>query len=208
MTQGERIRKWRKSKGLSVTELAKHLHVTKAYVSQTELGYRAVSEALIDKLRVMGLDLGKPEPRQSKQIEYQELAIPHYHTIVRVDGRRASYEEAIESFNVIAYFSQMMLYTMHGEAMRDAGILHGMVVVARQSDIWSPHDIVVCSHNGELMCRGITLVNGKVWLVPFGSGWKPVEVKDTDDMEVRGIVEQVVCRPNRDVWEGVAIPTT
>lgn len=191
-----------------MTELAAHLHVSKAYLSQTELGYRPVSQTILEKLRVLGLDLGVAEARQSKQKQYQDLHIPHYQTIVRVDGRKATYEESVDAFNVIQFFMGKLLYTMHGEAMRDAGIFHGMKIVARISDVWSPHDIVVCTHNGELMCRGITLVNGRVWLVPFGSGWKPVQVKDTDELEVRGIVENVVCRPNQDVWEGVVIPTT
>lgn len=209
MSNGDRIRAWRTANDLTLSELADKVGTSKAYLSQIENGLRPASEAIIVALRALGLVLeSKQEVKRVSVRSSGDVIVPLYRTSVRAGTGAPIFEEDVEQFNVTEHYSGTVVYEVSGDSMHGAGIMEGDRVIARRGHRFRNRDIIVCSFNGELMVKGAMIRGSEVWLVPFNSHMHPWILKETDQFECKGVVVEIIKKPNRDVWQGVTIPTT
>jgi repressor LexA len=85
---------------------------------------------------------------------------------------------------------ELFALRVHGQSMRDAGILPGDIVVVRKQSTADPGDIVVALVEDEATVKRFAVRNGKVELHPENPDFEPV-VPDPRDLRILGRVVEV-----------------
>lgn len=76
---------------------------------------------------------------------------------------------------------------IHGESMRDLGILDGDLVIAKQTDEASIGDIVIAMIDGETTVKSLYLTEGRWELRPANPNFRS-RFYDLDQLTIQGIV--------------------
>ena len=80
------------------------------------------------------------------------------------------------------------LMWVDGDSMKDAGILHGdLIVVDRAAELISGC-IVVAAINGEHTVKRFRRTQECVWLEPANSSFRPLRVDHESDLHIFGVV--------------------
>ena len=79
-----------------------------------------------------------------------------------------------------------------GESMINAGLEDGDLSVIDRSIEPSNNKIAVCFIEGEFTVKRLIVKRNKIWLKPENSSYKPIEVKDDDQLIIWGIVTNVI----------------
>lgn len=79
-----------------------------------------------------------------------------------------------------------------GESMINAGLEDGDLIVIDRSIEPSNNKIAVCFIEGEFTVKRLIVKRNKIWLKPENSSYKPIEVKDDDQLIIWGIVTSVI----------------
>jgi DNA polymerase V len=79
-----------------------------------------------------------------------------------------------------------------GTSMRDAGIDDGDLLVIDKSLPHRAGAVAVCAINGEFTLKYIKRNGDRLWLMPANPEFKPIEVKEDDELTVWGIVSWIV----------------
>ncbi|MFL2620641.1 MAG: LexA family protein [Flavobacteriaceae bacterium] len=79
-----------------------------------------------------------------------------------------------------------------GESMINAGLEDGDLIVIDRSIEPSNNKIAVCFIEGEFTVKRLVVKRNKIWLQPENSSYKPIEVKDDDQLIIWGIVTNVI----------------
>ncbi len=79
-----------------------------------------------------------------------------------------------------------------GESMINAGLEDGDLIVIDRSIEPSNNKIAVCFIEGEFTVKRLIVKKNKIWLKPENSSYKPIEVKDNDQLIIWGIVTNVI----------------
>lgn len=77
---------------------------------------------------------------------------------------------------------------VRGDSMRDAGIGDGDLLVIDKGLDPVSGKVAVCFIDGEFTLKRILIEKGKTWLMPANPDYPPIEIKDTNDFRVWGIV--------------------
>jgi DNA polymerase V len=75
-----------------------------------------------------------------------------------------------------------------GDSMKDAGILHGSIIVVDKAGEPANNKIAVCVVNSEFTLKRLKVEKGLVWLMPENDKFKPLLINDSDSFEIWGIV--------------------
>jgi DNA polymerase V len=79
-----------------------------------------------------------------------------------------------------------------GDSMVNAGIYSGDILVVDRSLDPKDASIVIAVINGELTVKRLSYNNGRVYLVPENSYYKPILITDEMNFEVWGVVRSVI----------------
>ena len=79
-----------------------------------------------------------------------------------------------------------------GESMINAGLEDGDLIVIDRSIEPSNNKIAVCFIEGKFTVKRLIVKRNKIWLKPENATYKPIEVKDDDQLIIWGIVTNVI----------------
>ncbi len=79
-----------------------------------------------------------------------------------------------------------------GDSMLGAGIHDGDMLIVDRALEAQDKSVVVAVVNGEFTVKRIKKENGSVWLMPENSKYKPMEIKEGSELEVWGVVTNVI----------------
>ena len=79
-----------------------------------------------------------------------------------------------------------------GESMVNAGLEDGDLIIIDRSIEPANNKIAVCYIDGEFTVKRLRVKKGKIWLHPENSKYKPIEIKDDNELIIWGIVTNVV----------------
>jgi DNA polymerase V len=80
-------------------------------------------------------------------------------------------------------------FRVTGDSMTGAGIFSGDLLIVDKSIKPISGSIVVAKLGGDLICKRLKLVKGKVYLVPENPKYKTAEISsDREDFEICGVV--------------------
>ena len=76
--------------------------------------------------------------------------------------------------------------------MINAGLEDGDLIVIDRSIEPSNNKIAVCFIEGEFTVKRLIVKRNKIWLKPENSSYKPIKVKDDNQLIIWGIVTNVI----------------
>jgi hypothetical protein len=89
-------------------------------------------------------------------------------------------------------YDPVVMITVHGESMCDAGIEDGDIVTMRVASTAEDGDIVVAMLDGEVTLKAFFRdESGEAWLVPQNAMYKPIRVSEFTDVRILGRVVDV-----------------
>lgn len=83
-------------------------------------------------------------------------------------------------------------FRMHGEAMADAGIHSGDMLLVDRSITHANGKVIVAMLNGEMMVRRLEKTLNKIRLIPETPRLSPIEVDPLAEFSVWGVVTHVI----------------
>jgi repressor LexA len=97
--------------------------------------------------------------------------------------------ENIESHVSLSRFRDCFLLQVHGESMRDAGIMDGDMVIVRKQSEAKNGDIVVALLGDEATVKKFRRKGDRVTLLPENPDFRPIYVdRNVEDFRVVGVV--------------------
>lgn len=155
-------------------------------------GVRYVLDALVQKGHI------RRRPHVSRGIELVRGDLPNNLRAVPVVGRVAAGEPILAQENIEDYFfldssfltsGEIFALRVKGESMREAGILDGDIVFARQQLSAQKGDVVVAIIGDEATVKRFYPENGRVRLEPANPSHGPIVVEsDTPGFHIAGKV--------------------
>ena len=89
---------------------------------------------------------------------------------------------------IITHPAATFYYRAEGNSMVDAGIFDGDLLVVDNSLTPQDNDIVVAIIDGERTLKQIKLSGGKIFLFPKNVKYKPIEITESMNITVSGVV--------------------
>jgi DNA polymerase V len=83
-------------------------------------------------------------------------------------------------------------FRMKGDAMREAGIFDGDVLIVDRSIKLSNGKVIVAILNGELLVRRYHQNFSSAFLIPENNRYKPINLSEFSDFSVWGVVTYVI----------------
>lgn len=174
--------------------------VLPSYAGISELvGFRSKASAvkLVGRLRAEGYLRSSPGGRLAPDERFFERILA---TDVKAGAPDLSQETASEALTLDRYLiekpSETVLVRVKGDSMRDAGILHGdLVVVERQIEA-RPGDFVVALVDEALTLKEFDLLEGRAVLRPHNPDFRTIH--PATDLEILGVVTGVVRKVGRN----------
>jgi len=97
-----------------------------------------------------------------------------------------------ENINLHSYLvdkdEDIFILTASGDSMIHAGINDGDLLLVNSRVEAREGDVVVASINGEFTVKRLSYAKGKVILQPENPDYRPIKIRDGDDMQVFGVV--------------------
>jgi DNA polymerase V len=79
-----------------------------------------------------------------------------------------------------------------GDSMLEAGINNGDILVVDRSLNPKDNSIVIAVIDGELLVKRLSMLKGKIYLLPDNPHYEPIEIKPEMNFEVWGVVTSVI----------------
>lgn len=79
-----------------------------------------------------------------------------------------------------------------GQSLKNAGITEGDLLVIDRSLEPSNGKIAVCYIDGEFTAKRIKKTKNELWLTPENDDYKPIKIKEEDNLIIWGIVTHVI----------------
>jgi len=93
---------------------------------------------------------------------------------------------------LVANPSATFMVRVGGDSMVDAGILDGDVLVVDRSREPMPGRIVVAVLDGELTVKRLCRLQGRIFLTPENTAYRPIEVREDQELTIWGVVTGVI----------------
>ncbi|KTC75996.1 DNA polymerase V [Legionella birminghamensis] len=93
---------------------------------------------------------------------------------------------------LIRHPSSTFLLTASGDSMKDAGIHNGDLLIVDSSLEPAHGKIVIAALNGELTVKRLSRMNGQVQLLPENDSFPPIDITDSHDLVIWGVVTHVI----------------
>ena len=81
-----------------------------------------------------------------------------------------------------------------GESMINAGIHPGDILIVDRAIEPANKNVVIAVIDGEFMVKRISMIQGKVFLMPENENFKPLKIENEMNFEVWGVVTNVIHR--------------
>jgi DNA polymerase V len=81
---------------------------------------------------------------------------------------------------------------VQGHSMINVGIHHGDLLVIDRSLDPRHNAIVIAVVNGEMTLKRLKIENSRVWLMPENPEFSPLEITDSMDLHIWGVVAHVI----------------
>jgi DNA polymerase V len=79
-----------------------------------------------------------------------------------------------------------------GDSMIDAGIHSGDLLIVDRSLEVTDGKVVIAVVDGEMIVKRISIVGGRVYLMPENKDFEPIEITESIDLVIWGVVTNVV----------------
>lgn len=96
---------------------------------------------------------------------------------------------------LIKHPSATFMVTASGDSMTDAGIHSGDLLIVDRSLEASHGKIVIAALNGELTVKRLSRMNGRLQLLPANPKYKPIDITETHELVIWGVVVHVIHTP-------------
>lgn len=93
---------------------------------------------------------------------------------------------------LIKHPASSYLVKVIGDSMIDEGVEEGDMLVVDRSLLPTERNLTVIMYEGEFALKRIEQKNGKVYLMPGNPKYKPIEVTDTNELRIFGVVTWVM----------------
>lgn len=196
----------RRAKGLSQKDLADLLGISQVYVSAMELGKESPSDEVRKRLKeVLGevsylRDIG-PGNEVRKIVAVGNTKIPFYRSMVHAGKQGVTVEDWQEEFDIAEHYENTSAYEVSGDSMIKAGIEEGDRVIVKNGYRFKNKDVILCRFNGELMIKGVAIINEEIWLFPANDKHHPWKCRESDEFQCIGRVIEIIKQPHREWWE-------
>lgn len=195
MPIGEKIRYWRKKKGLTQAELAKRLNVYGPNISQIENGARSPSMNTIELIaEALGIDVGelvrdpdsaqlavdiKKQPAETGKLPDNILKMPEVHRIPLIGtiacGTPILAQENIESdVDLPEHIHADFALRCKGDSMINARIYDGDLVYIRQQETVENGEIAAVLIGDEATLKRIRIFPDHIALEPENPQYRPL----------------------------------
>ena len=94
--------------------------------------------------------------------------------------------------HLIDHPSATFFVKVKGDSMINAGIFSGDMLIVDRSKEATNNKIVVAVVNSEFTVKRLRKHSGKITLMPENPNYQPIEITDTTDFEVWGVVVHVI----------------
>lgn len=81
-----------------------------------------------------------------------------------------------------------------GESMINAGIHPGDILIVDRAIEPANKNVVIAVIDGEFMVKRLSMIQGKVFLMPENENFKPLKIENEMNFEVWGVVTNVIHR--------------
>lgn len=126
------------------------------------------------------------------------VAVPHY--LSRISAGFPSPAEDFEENKLdlnellIKHPSSTFFVTVSGSSMVGAGIFDKDILIVDRSLKAKHQDIVIAVVNGELTVKRLLIHNNHIELKPENSTFKPIIVREEEELSIWGVVTAVIHR--------------
>ncbi|CEK10122.1 LexA family protein [Legionella hackeliae] len=126
----------------------------------------------------------------------ESKGLPLYSSKVRA-GFPSPADDYIESYldlndHLIKHPASTFFLIAAGDSMTDAGIQSGDMLIVDKSIEPTHGKIVIAALDGELTVKTLSTVDGKVKLMPGNKAYKPIDITDSQDLVIWGVVTHVI----------------
>ena len=83
-----------------------------------------------------------------------------------------------------------------GSSMKNLRIRSGDLLVVDRTASTSSNSIVLAVVNGEFTVKAIKQYGGKIYLMPANEEFRPIEITDSMDFEIWGVVTWIISEPS------------
>lgn len=105
-------------------------------------------------------------------------------------------DNRIDIFEYLIQHPSATFYVrVKGNSMINASIHDGDLLVVDRSIEPKNNQVVVAIIDGEFTVKRISKYNNKLYLIPENETFKPIEITETMDFEVWGVVTYVIHKP-------------
>lgn len=105
-------------------------------------------------------------------------------------------DNRIDIFEYLIQHPSATFYVrVKGNSMINAAIHDGDLLVVDRSIEPKNNQVVVAIIDGEFTVKRISKYNNKLYLIPENETFKPIEITETMDFEVWGVVTYVIHKP-------------
>lgn len=131
-------------------------------------------------------------------IERKGLCFPLYSNQIQAGFPSPAEDVPAETIELGTYLVQNPTSTFFikvaGDSMKDAGIFPDDILIVDRSVESSNGDVVVAVVNGEFTVKRLFISNSKIQLRPENKKYHPITFENSDELEVWGVVKNVIHR--------------
>lgn len=98
--------------------------------------------------------------------------------------------------HLIKHPSATFFLTVSGDSMKNAGIHSGDMLVVDKSIEPTDGKIIIAAIDGELTVKRLSLLKGRVTLVPENPNYPDMDITDSQDLVIWGVVTYVIHQAN------------
>lgn len=189
----ELYKKIKKEKKLTYDEIAKISGVSRRTVAGFFSGDSAYSNPSVTTLTAIENALGiKNNPVIQDEVDLNDnYLIPLLGSVVA--GVPIESQQDLEGYIYISHrpAEEYFALRVHGESMKNAGIIDKSVLVCHKQEYAENGEIVVAMLNGEQTVKRYKLHGNNVYLMPENPDFLPIPVTATDNFIILGKVVEI-----------------
>jgi len=97
--------------------------------------------------------------------------------------------------HLISHPSATFYIYVKGHSMKNAGIYDGDLMIVDRAVEPSMKSIVVAVIDGEFTVKRISRLNNKLYLLPDNNEYSPIEIKESSNFQIWGVVIYTIHKP-------------